>query len=75
MSLGLVDVVQRTLVGILVLLTVILMLLVGLGTWFLTGQALAPLATVTATATRITQADDLSRRIPAHAIRAMKLEN
>jgi hypothetical protein len=36
--------------------------LVGLGTWFLTGQALAPLATVTATATRITQADD-----PAHS--------
>jgi len=64
LSLALVDVVQRTLIGILALLTTILMALVGLGTWFLTGQALAPLATVTATATRITQADDLSRRIP-----------
>lgn len=65
LSLALVDVVQRTLIGILVLLTIILMLLVGLSTWFLTRQALAPLATVTEVATRITQADDLSRRIPA----------
>ncbi len=65
LSLVLVDVVQRTLIGVLVLLTIILMLLVGLSTWFLTRQALAPLATVTEVATRITQADDLSRRIPA----------
>ena len=65
LSLALVDVVQRTLIGVLVLLTIILMLLVGLSTWFLTRQALAPLATVTEVATRITQADDLSRRIPA----------
>ena len=65
LSLVLVDVVQRTLIGILILLTIVLMLLVGLSTWFLTRQALAPLATVTEVATRITQADDLSRRIPA----------
>jgi len=67
LSLGLVDILQRTLIGILVLLTVIFMFIVGLGTWLLTGQALAPLAMVTDTATRITQADDLSRRIPAPA--------
>lgn len=67
LSLALVDVVQRTLVGILVLLVIIFMLTVGLGTWFLTGQALAPLSMATDTATLITQADDLSRRIPAPA--------
>lgn len=64
LSLNLLDVLQRSLIGILVMLAVILTLVVGWSTWFLTGQALTPLATVTEVATRITQADDLSRRIP-----------
>ena len=64
LSLSLLDVLQRALIGILVFLALVLTLMVGFGTWLLTGQALAPLATVTEVATRITQADDLSRRIP-----------
>ncbi len=64
LSLAFLDITQRTLASVLVILVAALMLLVGLGTWLLTGQALAPLATVTRVATQITQADDLSRRIP-----------
>jgi len=63
-SLVFLDITQRTLASVLIILVAALMLLVGLGTWLLTGQALAPLATVTKVATQITQADDLSRRIP-----------
>ncbi len=64
LSLAFLDITQRTLASILIILVAALMLLVGLGTWLLTGQALAPLAAVTRVATQITQADDLSRRIP-----------
>ncbi len=64
LSLGLLDLLQRTMVGIMVLLAAVLSLVVGWSTWLMTGQALAPLETVTEVATRITQADDLSRRIP-----------
>lgn len=64
LSLGLLDILQRSLLTILIILAVILMLVVGWSTWLLTGQALAPLKTVTDVATRITEADDLSRRIP-----------
>lgn len=64
LSLAFLDITQRTLASVLIILVAALMLLVGLGTWLLTGQALAPLAAVTRVATQITQADDLSRRIP-----------
>ena len=64
LSLNLLDVLQRSLIGILIMLALILMLVVGWSTWILTGQALAPLETMTEVATRITEADDLSRRIP-----------
>ncbi len=64
LSLGLLDILQRSLVTILIILALILMLVVGWSTWLVTGQALAPLKTVTDVATRITEADDLSRRIP-----------
>jgi len=64
LNLGLLDLLQRTMVGIMVLLAAVLSLVVGWSTWLMTGQALAPLETVTEVATRITQADDLSRRIP-----------
>lgn len=64
LSLALLDVLQRSLLGILIMLALILLLVVGWSTWLLTGQALAPLETVTEVATRITEADDLSRRIP-----------
>jgi heavy metal sensor kinase len=64
LSLAFLDITQRTLASVLIILVAALMVLVGLGTWLLTGQALAPLAAVTRVATQITQADDLSRRIP-----------
>lgn len=64
LSLALLDILQRSLITILIMLALILMLVVGWGTWLLTGQTLAPLKTVTEVATRITEADDLSRRIP-----------
>lgn len=64
LSLALLDILQRSLITILIILALILMLVVGWSTWLLTGQALAPLKTVTDVATRITEADDLSRRIP-----------
>ena len=64
LSIGFIAAVQRTLVTVLVILTLAAMLVAGLGTWLLTGRALAPLATMTEVATHITEADDLSRRIP-----------
>ena len=64
LSLAFLDITQRTLASVLIILAAALMLLVGFGTWLVTGQALAPLESVTEVATQITQADDLSRRIP-----------
>jgi two-component system OmpR family sensor kinase len=64
LNLALIEVIQRTLASILILLTVISMFLSWLAAWLVTGQALAPLVTMTQVATRITRADDLSRRIP-----------
>jgi two-component system OmpR family sensor kinase len=63
-SLTLLDVTQTTLATILILLAVIAMIVSSLAAWFLTSRALAPLSIVTQTATQITRADDLSRRIP-----------
>jgi two-component system, OmpR family, sensor kinase len=64
MSLSLLDTTQRTLSTVLIGLAVLSMLLAGGAGWLVTGQALAPLASATQIATRITRADDLSRRIP-----------
>jgi heavy metal sensor kinase len=65
-SLALLDALRRNLVDILVITTLLATLLAGLASWFVVGQALAPLKTVTDTALQITHADDLSRRIPYH---------
>lgn len=64
LTLGLLDAAQRTLSTVLVALAVFSMALSGLAGWLVTGQALAPLASATLVATRITRADDLSRRVP-----------
>lgn len=61
---ALIDVTQRALASVLLLVAALAMLFSGLASWLVTGQALAPLATVTRVATQITRADDLSRRIP-----------
>ena len=63
-SMALVDITQRALSNVLVVLTALIMIVVGVSTWVLTGDALRPLEAVTQLATQITQADDLSRRIP-----------
>ena len=70
MDLKMVDITQRTLASVLILLTVLAMGLSGLAAWLITKQALAPLATVTQVATQITKADDLSRRIPVTSTRS-----
>lgn len=64
LTLGLLDAAQRTLASVLIILAIISMALAALVGWLITGQALAPLASATQVAMRITRADDLSRRIP-----------
>jgi hypothetical protein len=64
LTLSLLDTVQRTLAVVLVVLAIFSMALAGMAGWLVTGQALAPLASATQIATRITRADALSRRIP-----------
>jgi two-component system, OmpR family, sensor kinase len=64
LNLSLLDAMQRTLSTVLIGLAVLSMGLAGLVSWITTGQALAPLASATQVAMRITRADDLSRRIP-----------
>jgi len=54
---------QRFLV-ILAIITFISIIIAAVSSWLAIGQALSPLATVTATAMQISQTDDLSRRIP-----------
>jgi two-component system, OmpR family, sensor kinase len=63
-DLSLLDITQRTLVGVLIALTVLAMVVTGLVISLVNAAALAPLAAVTEVATQITRADDLSRRIP-----------
>ncbi len=63
-SMVLVETTQRSLASVLFFLALILMGLVGIGTWILTGDALSQLSAATEVAANIIQADDLSRRIP-----------
>lgn len=63
-SLALIDATQQAMLVVLAITTLISILLGGLGAWFTTGRTLAPLEMVTEAATHITNADDLSRRIP-----------
>jgi signal transduction histidine kinase len=63
-SLEMVDLTQHALLQIVVTLTITSMVLAASASWFAIGRALAPLASVTETALRISRADDLSQRIP-----------
>lgn len=63
-NISLLDLIQKTLSTILVVLTLGGMLIASLVTWIMTSRVLEPLATMTRVATQITRADDLSRRIP-----------
>ena len=64
MNLSILDAAQQIMATVLVTIAFTSMLLVSLIVWLVNGRALARLATVTQTATNITHADDLSRRIP-----------
>ena len=61
---SIVDILQQILVTVLGISMVIFITLAGLAGWLSTGQVLAPLEKVTEAALNITNADDLSRRIP-----------
>jgi two-component system OmpR family sensor kinase len=61
---GLVDLLQKILISVLGIVMVISVTLAGLAGWLGTGQVLTPLDKVTLAAMNITNADDLSRRIP-----------
>ncbi len=63
-SLAVVEATQSNLLTILVAGTVISMAIAAFAVFISTDQALKPLEQVTATATQITRADDLSQRIP-----------
>lgn len=63
-TLTILDEVQRTLSVILIVLTIVAMGISIIATWLSTRQVLKPLDTMTSIATKITKADDLSRRIP-----------
>ena len=63
-SLTVVDATRNTLLSILVGVTIIAVLMAGLGSWVLLGRSLAPLETITDAVDQINRADDLSRRIP-----------
>ena len=61
---GIVDLLQRILISVLGIVMVISVTLAGLAGWLGTGQVLTPLEKVTLAAMNITNADDLSRRLP-----------
>jgi heavy metal sensor kinase len=63
-DLALLDITQRTLVWVMLTLTVLSMMGTGVVISLVNEAALAPLAAATEVAARITKADDLSRRIP-----------
>jgi signal transduction histidine kinase len=59
-----IDITQRVLASVLILLAIVVMVIAWIGAWLITGQTLSPLAIITQVATQIIRADDLSRRIP-----------
>jgi two-component system OmpR family sensor kinase len=67
-TLDLVDAALTRLLWILMAGTAAAMILAALAAWYSTRQVLIPLNAVTQTALQITQADDLSRRIPSHGL-------
>ena len=67
-DLEVVDGVRADMLQSLAILSVVALTITALAGWFTTKRALEPLTTVTRTATRITRADDLSRRIPMETV-------
>jgi two-component system OmpR family sensor kinase len=63
-GMSLVDIIQQTLLVVLLIGVVISMTIAAIAGWAVTRQAFKPLEVVTETALQISRADDLSRRIP-----------
>ena len=63
-SMDVVDLARSALLQIIAIIAAASMLMAAAASWFAIGQALSPLSTVTETALQISQADDLSQRIP-----------
>jgi signal transduction histidine kinase len=63
-NLSIVDLTQQILLRVVSIITILSMLVASVLSWMITGRALSPLAVVTKVATKITNADDLQRRIP-----------
>lgn len=64
LDLTLVNIILRTLLSVLIFLTIIAVILAGISTWFVTRQALLPLTNMTEIARQITETNNFSRRIP-----------
>jgi heavy metal sensor kinase len=64
LDLSFIDLALETLISVLLVVSFIGAIFSALAAWVVTDQALAPLAVATNTATQITKADDLHRRIP-----------
>lgn len=64
MNLSFIDRTQRSLILVLLSVTLASMLFVSVASWMTINRSLEPLVLVTKTAEQITRADDLSRRIP-----------
>lgn len=62
------DVIRTTLLQIIILAALSSIVVAAAASWLSLKRALAPLATVTATALQIARADDLARRIPLQGI-------
>ncbi len=63
-SLIVVDATRTNLLSTMVVISVLAVLLAGIGSWAVLGRALSPLESITETVDQINRADDLSRRIP-----------
>ena len=63
-SLNVVDATRTNLLSTMLVISVVAVLLAGIGSWVVLGRALSPLESITDTVDQINRADDLSRRIP-----------
>jgi len=63
-SLSVVDATRTNLLSTMLVISVVAVLLAGIGSWVVLGRALSPLESITDTVDQINRADDLSRRIP-----------
>jgi two-component system OmpR family sensor kinase len=65
-SLGVIDNTRQRFISTMILTSMVVVFLAGLGSWIVLGRALSPLETIADTVDQINKADDLSRRIPYH---------